>query len=199
MDCFIVWGQVFVSIVFFICVVVNTPNVNVYIPDGVCVFCVVFLVEWSSVWHIRDHHHGPLSPWPPLYDVWRWDENLHALNASINNPVLYLHLGFGCKNVSVDEYAHKLLLGIRGSSYGTLQKGPVSHLRCCIFENFFRRDLSGEKVFKNTTSKMWDRAFEYVIKRGLNRLYRHLSVNEIVHTTCTDSRLDRCQPDKVHL
>ena len=26
-------------------------------------------------------------------------------------------------------------------------KGPVSHLRCCTFENFFLRDLSGEKVF----------------------------------------------------
>ena len=33
-------------------------------------------------------------------------------------------------------------------------KGPVPHLRCCTFENFFLRDLSGEKVFESATSKM---------------------------------------------
>ena len=86
----------------------------------------------------------------------------YALNASINNPALHFHFGFGCKNVAVDVYAHKLLLGIRGSTYGTLVK------------------------------------FEYVIERVLNTPYSLLSVNKIVQTTCTDSRLDRCQP-LVHL
>ena len=81
----------------------------------------------------------------------------HALNASINDPVLHFHLAFGCKSVAVDVHVHKILLSVRGSTCGTSVK------------------------------------LEYVIERGLNRLYCLLSGNKIVQTTCTDSRSSLCQ------
>ena len=57
------------------------------------------------------------------------------------------------KEVRINEEA--ALVG--GTSVGERAeeiKGPVSHLRCCIFENFFSRQIRSEKLFENTTSEM---------------------------------------------